>query len=176
MVYPTMHSSVNNIDVVNVRLTHKTADVPLLEAVAFKDKRIALSEIRALNDIKECVVLQTCNRIEIYAVNTDAEKIAHALKDYLVRRSGEKADEARTAIELSINDNALRHILRIASGLESMVMGEDQVLNQLWTAFLEAEEEKTVGPVLRHIFNKASIVGLQVWHQYRRRVHRFCCR
>lgn len=157
-----MHSSVNNIDVVNVRLTHKTADVPLLEAVAFKDKRIALSEIRALNDIKECVVLQTCNRIEIYAVNTDAEKIAHALKDYLVRRSGEKADEARTAIELSINDNALRHILRIASGLESMVMGEDQVLNQLWTAFLEAEEEKTVGPVLRHIFNKASSVGLQV--------------
>jgi glutamyl-tRNA reductase len=157
-----MHSSVANIDVVNVRLTHKTADVPLLEAVAFDDKKSALADICALDDIKECVILQTCNRIEIYAVNGDARKIADAIKDYLVKRSGDRAEEARPSIEISTNHDALRHILRIASGLESMVVGEDQVLNQLWDAFLEAENERTVGPVLRHVFNKAASVGLRV--------------
>ena len=151
-----------NIDVVNVRLTHKTADIPLLEAVAFKDKKTALAEICALEDIKECVVLQTCNRIEIYAVNRDARKTASAIKDYLVKRSGTKAEEARQAIEISTSHSSLRHLLRIASGLESMVVGEDQVLNQLWDAFLEADNEKTVGPVLRHVFNKAASVGLRV--------------
>ena len=157
-----MHSSVENIDIVNVRLTHKTADVPLLEAVSFNEKGNALAEIRALADIKECVLLQTCNRIEIYAVNGNAGKLAEAIKNYLVKRSGAKAEEAKVAIEVSTNDDALRHILRIASGLESMVVGEDQVLNQLWNAFLEADNEKAVGPVLRHVFNKASSVGLRV--------------
>jgi glutamyl-tRNA reductase len=162
MVNPTMHSSVENIAVINVRLTYKTADVPLLEAVAFKDKRSALAEIRSLPAIKECVVLQTCNRIEIYAVNNDGEKVAKAIRDCLVKRSGAKAEGAEKAIEVSINQDALRHILRIAAGLESMVVGEGQVLNQLWDAFLEAETEKTVGPVLRNIFNKAASVGLRV--------------
>src|SRR3990172_4261892 len=162
MVNPTMHSSVENIDVINVRLTHKAADVPLLEAVGFKDKRDALAEIRSLVDINECVVLQTCNRIEIYVVNENGEKIAQTIKDYLIKRSGSKTEEAKTAIEVSINQDALRHILRIASGLESMVVGEDQVLNQLWDAFLEAEKEKAVGPVLKNIFNKAASVGLRV--------------
>src|SRR3989337_945613 len=156
MASPTMHSSVDNINVVNVRITHKKADVPLLEAVAFKDKMSALAEIRSLPDIKECVVLQTCNRIEIYAVNNDGEKIANVIKDCLVKRSGAKAEEAEKAIESSINQDALRHILRIASGLESMVVGEGQVLNQLWDAFLEADKEKAVGPVLRNIFNKTA--------------------
>ena len=151
-----------NIAVINVRITHKTADVPLLEAVAFKDKGSALAEIRALADINECVILQTCNRLEIYAVNEGGEKTAKAIKDYLVNRSGAKAEEAKIAIEVSVSQDVLRHILRIASGLESMVVGEDQVLNQLWDGFLEAEKEKAVGPVLRNIFNRASSVGLRV--------------
>ena len=74
-----MHSSVENIAVINVRITHKTADVPLLEAVAFKDKGSALAEIRALADINECVIVQTCNRLEIYAVNEGGEKTAKAI-------------------------------------------------------------------------------------------------
>jgi glutamyl-tRNA reductase len=157
-----MRSSVENIDVVNVRITHKTADVPLLEAVSFKEKRDALNEIRSLGYSDECVLLQTCNRLEFFAVNKDGEFAAKMIKQYLANRAGTKAEEASQAIEISINHEALLHILRTASGLESMVVGEDQVLNQLWQAFLEAEEAKTVGPVLRHVFNKAASVGLRV--------------
>ena len=157
-----MRSSVENIDVVNVRITHKTADVPLLEAVSFKEKRDALNEIRSLGYADECVLLQTCNRLEFFAVNKNGEFAAKMIKQYLANRAGTKAEEATQAIEISINHEALLHILRTASGLESMVVGEDQVLNQLWQAFLEAEEAKTVGPVLRHVFNKAASVGLRV--------------
>ena len=157
-----MRSSVENIDVVNVRITHKTADVPLLEAVSFKEKRDALNEIRSLGYADECVLLQTCNRLEFFAVNKDGEFAAKMIKQYLANRAGTKAEEASQAIEISINHDALMHILKTASGLESMVVGEDQVLNQLWQAFLEAEEAKTVGPVLKHVFNKAASVGLRV--------------
>jgi glutamyl-tRNA reductase len=162
MVNPTMHSPVENIDVVNVRVTHKKADVPLLEAVAFKDKGNAATEICALCNANECVVVQTCNRLEIFIVNKDGKKAATRVTEYLVNRSGTKAEEATKAIEVCLNKDALHHILRVASGLESMVVGEDQVLNQLWDAFLEAETGKTVGPVLKNIFNKAASVGIRV--------------
>src|SRR3990172_7252438 len=162
MASPTMHSSVESIDVVNVRITHKKADVPLLEAVAFKDKRNALAEIRSLSFADECVMIQTCNRLELYLVNKDGENAARLIKDYLVNKSGKMAGKASQAIEISLNQDALRHILSVASGLDSMVVGEDQILNQLWDAFLEAETAKTVGPVLRNVFNKAASVGCRV--------------
>jgi glutamyl-tRNA reductase len=157
-----MHSSVANIDIVNVRVTHKTADVPLLEAVAFDDKENALKEIRSLGFCDECALLQTCNRLEIFLVNKDGVHVAKKMREFLAKKAGVKAEEALEAIEVEMNQDALRHILRVASGLESMVVGEDQVLNQLWDAFLVAEKAKTVGPVLKHIFNKAASVGLRV--------------
>jgi glutamyl-tRNA reductase len=157
-----MHSSVANIDIVNVRITHKTADVPLLEAVSFDDKENALKEIRSSGFCDECVLLQTCNRLEIFLVNKDGEHVARKMQEYLAKKAGAKADQVAQAVEISMNHNALRHLLRVASGLESMVVGEDQILNQLWDAFLVAEKAKTVGPVLRHVFNKSASVGLRV--------------
>jgi glutamyl-tRNA reductase len=157
-----MHSSVENIDIVNVRITHKTANVPLLEAVAFNEKRDALTEIRSLGYADECVILQTCNRLEFFLVNKDGKHAAEMVTRYLASRAGPKVDQVAKAVEVEINRDALRHILRVASGLESMVVGEDQVLNQLWNAFLEADSAKTVGPVLRHVFNKAASVGARV--------------
>jgi len=156
-----MHSSVANIDIVNVRITHKTADVPLLEAVSFDDKGSALAEIRSSGFCDECVLLQTCNRLEIFLVNKDGEHVAKKMREYLAKKAGARADQVAKAIEISMNQDALRHLLRVASGLESMVVGEDQILNQLWDAFLVADKAKTVGPVLRHVFNKAASVGVR---------------
>ncbi len=157
-----MHSSVANIDIVNVRLTHKTADVPLLEAVSFDDKENALTDIRSSGFCDECVILQTCNRLEIFLVNKDGEHVAKKMREYLANKAGARAEQVAQAVEISMNQDALRHLLRVASGLESMVVGEDQILNQLWDAFLVAEKAKTVGPVLKHVFNKAASVGLRV--------------
>jgi glutamyl-tRNA reductase len=157
-----MHSSAKNINIINVRITHKTARVPLMEAVAFKDTRSALKTIRSMENVEECALLQTCNRIELYIVSEEGEKVAKRAKDFLAKRAGTLVEEASKAIECSLNGDTLRHILRLTSGLESMVIGEDQVLNQVWDAYLEAESAKTAGIVLKHLFMRAMSVGRRV--------------
>src|SRR5208282_639401 len=106
MVYPTMHSSAKIDHVINVRITHKTARVPLMEAVAFKNKEKALDEIRSLEDVEECLLLQTCNRIEIYVVTEDAEKAVNLVKDYWVKKAMAHTEEAIDAMETSIDNDA----------------------------------------------------------------------
>jgi len=157
-----MHSSAKNINIINVRITHKTARVPLMEAVAFKNVRRALKAIRSMENVDECVLLQTCNRIEFYIVSEEGEKVAKRAKDFLAKRAGTLVEEASKAIECSLNGDTLRHILRLTSGLESMVIGEDQILNQVWDAYLEAESAKTAGIVLKHLFMRAMSVGRRV--------------
>lgn len=157
-----MHAPAKNINIVNVRITHKTARVPLLEAVAFKDKMSALKVVRSLDNVDECVLLQTCNRIEFYIVSGEGEKVARRAKDFLAERAGAMLEEASKAIECSLNGDALCHTLRLASGLESMVIGEDQILNQIWDAYLEAESANTAGVILKHLFIRATSVGRRI--------------
>jgi glutamyl-tRNA reductase len=157
-----MHSSAKNINIINVRITHKTARVPLIEAVAFKDKRNALKTLRSMENVDECALLQTCNRIEFYIVSEEGENVAKRAKDFLAKRAGTLAEEASKAIECSLNGDSLRHILRLTSGLESMVIGEDQILNQVWDAYLEAKSAKAAGIVLKHLFMRAMSVGRRV--------------
>jgi glutamyl-tRNA reductase len=136
--------------------------VPLLEAVSFKDKANAYAEIRLLEGVQESVLIQTCNRIELYLVSEDGHKTAKSAVAYLTNRAPDHSAEALQAIELAINRDALSHLLRVASGLESMVVGEDQVINQVWNAYLEAEEANAAGPVLNLLFNRAVNVGRRV--------------
>ena len=158
----TMHSSVNNFDIINVRVTHKTAHVPLLEAVSFKDKTNAYTEMRLLDGTQESVLIQTCNRIELYLVSKNGDRTVKSAIQLLESRMPANNLQADKAIEYSVNREALNHLLRITSGLESMVVGEDQVINQVWNAFLEAEKASASGPVLSLLFNRAVNVGRRV--------------
>ncbi len=157
-----MHSSAQTIHIINVRLTHKTANVPLLEAVAFKDKGAALAELYGLAGVCECVLLQTCNRVELYVVSEAGVATAEAVREHLACRTGGMAVGAFRATEISLNEEVLLHLLRVTCGLESMVIGEDQVINQVWDAYLGAESAKTVGPVLKHLFNRVVNVARRV--------------
>jgi glutamyl-tRNA reductase len=157
-----MNASAKTDHVVNVRITHKTARVPLMEAVAFKQKRSGLEEIIGLENVEECLILQTCNRIEIFIATEAAQETAILVKHYLSTRAQSNAEEAFKAIETSIDNDTFNHLLRVTSGLESMVIGEDQILNQVWDAYLEADSAKTLGPILKHLFNRAMTVGRRV--------------
>ena len=157
-----MHSSARTVDIINVRITHKTAHVPLLEAVSFKDKADAYAEMRSLDGAQESVLIQTCNRIELYLVSKAGDKTVKSAVEYLANRASAHTAEAYKAIEYSVNRGALSHLLRVASGLESMVIGEDQVINQVWNAYLEAEKANAAGPVLSLLFNRAVNVGRRV--------------
>ena len=83
-------------------------------------------------------------------------------KEFLAKSAGAMIEEASKAIEYSVNGDSLRHILRLTSGLESMVIGEDQVLNQVWDAYLDARSAKTAGVVLKHLFMRAMSVGRRI--------------
>jgi len=133
-----------------------------MEAVAFKDKDNALSEVRALENVEECLVLQTCNRIELFMVSEEGEKTLALAKEYLAKRAHTHYDEAFKVIETSMDHETFKHLLRVTSGLESMVIGEDQILNQVWDAYLEADDAKTLGPILKHMFNRAVTIGRRV--------------
>ena len=106
-----MHSSAKIDRVINVRITHKTSRVPLMEAVAFKEKEKALAEICSLENVEECLLLQTCNRIEIFAVSEEAEKTITLVKAYWLKKAEEHAEEASNAIETSVDDEAFSHLL-----------------------------------------------------------------
>jgi glutamyl-tRNA reductase len=157
-----MHPSLENIDVVNVRLTHKTAHVPLLEAVAFKNGEDAYTQLRMLDGVQESVVIQTCNRIELVMVSKNGAQTAQTAAVYLANRAQTAFPTASSAIETSVNGAAVDHLLRVTSGLESMVIGEDQVINQVWDAYLQAEKANATGPVLKHLFNRAVTIGHRV--------------
>ncbi|HLN89228.1 MAG TPA: glutamyl-tRNA reductase [Candidatus Binatia bacterium] len=157
-----MQLSAKTLDIVNVRITHKTARVPLLEAVSFKDKANAYAELRSLIGALEMVLIQTCNRIELFLVSEDGYKTVKSAVEYLSGRASGHTAEAFEAIEYAVNRDAVTHLLQVASGLESMVIGEDQVINQVWNAYLEAEKANTVGPVLSLLFNRAVNAGRRV--------------
>jgi len=133
-----------------------------METVTFKDRAQGLADIFSLEGVEECLILQTCNRVEIFLVTGETVRAAGLTKEYLAKRAGVNYEEANRAIEIDLDNYAINHLLRITSGLESMVIGEDQVLNQVWDAYLEAEKAKTVGPILKHLSNRAMTVGRQV--------------
>jgi glutamyl-tRNA reductase len=162
MVYPAMHPSTKTEHIINIRMTHKTARVPLLETIVFKDKTQALAELQSIENVVECLILQTCNRIELYLVSEKGEEMLNTAKQYLAQRTSLNYEEAFNAIETALDQEAYKHLMRITSGLESMVIGEEQVLNQVWDAYLEAEKAKTIGPILKHLFNRTMTAGRRI--------------
>ncbi len=150
------------VDIVNVRITHKTARVPLLEVVSFKNKTNAYAEIASLDGVQESVLIQTCNRIELYLVSEHGDRTVNSAVNFLETRTSADPAEASKAVEYAVSEDALNHLLRVTSGLESMVVGEDQIINQVWNAYLEAEKAKASGPVLNLLFNRAVNVGRRV--------------
>jgi glutamyl-tRNA reductase len=157
-----MESSTGNINIINTRITHHKSGVSLIEAVAFENLKSSLIELHSMANVDECVILQTCNRTELYIVSQNHESTVKVISDYLTKRCGAKSEEVARAIELSLNQDALKHLLRVTSGLESMVVGEDQILGQVWGAYSIAESENTVGPVLKTAFTRAVSVGRRV--------------
>ncbi|MFQ5815936.1 MAG: glutamyl-tRNA reductase [Candidatus Hydrothermarchaeaceae archaeon] len=165
---------------VNIRITHHRADIPTLEAVSFRDVRKALLEIKGLPSVKECVIIQTCNRMEIFAAAEDVDVVYHEIMDYVMDETISKMKKHITdalppdeivkhmitsskklhdVIEVEYHAAALHHLLRLASGLESMIVGEDQILGQLKDAHELAKAANTVGPFFQNVFTKAINVG-----------------
>ena len=147
-----------------VGISHRTAPVALLEQFAMgSDDRIkALHELVEADHVSEALVLATCNRIEVFA---EVEKFHGGVTDVsrvLARQAGATVEELSPYVTVHYEDQAVAHLFTVAAGLDSMVVGETQVLGQLRAAYAAAREEGTVGRALHPVAQRALRVGKRV--------------
>lgn len=145
----------SRLQIVNARVTYRNAPIHLLEKFTFKDVDNAHKSI-VESGFKECVILQTCNRVEIYASasDIDSDRIAE-----LWATAAELSPSDKTAIEIERGNDALMHLMKLASGLDSLVVGEDQILGQVRRAFEYSKANRYVGSSLALAFDRALKVG-----------------
>jgi glutamyl-tRNA reductase len=138
--------------ITGVSVSQSTAEVGEVEAATRGDERAFLRDLLAAEGVEEAFVLQTCNRVEAYVVTDDAAvgraKLADVAPDV---RSG-----AVTELD---HEGSLRHLMCVAAGLESLVLGEDQILGQVRDAVEDAEAVGALGPLLSEALTKALHVG-----------------
>jgi glutamyl-tRNA reductase len=135
----------------------------MLEALGFKDKDKAMSSLAKSDNVQEVVFIRTCNRTEIYVVGSGKpENLIDGLLRYWSRASNVSTDIIMKTIEVFLDREALLHLLRLTSGLESMVIGENEILGQVRKAYVDSKETKTIGPILERAFTKALNVGKRV--------------
>ncbi|HKZ57301.1 MAG TPA: glutamyl-tRNA reductase [Thermodesulfovibrionales bacterium] len=145
-------------------LNHNTADIEVREKVAFNGSKLqeGLVELKKLPHVDEVVILSTCNRMELYAGVKDTEKASESIKTFISGFHNIDRSLLDKAIYVYDDVDAVRHIFRVASSLDSMVIGEPQILGQLKEAFEFALEKKTTGILLNKLMKKAISVAKRV--------------
>lgn len=143
---------------------HKTAPVELREKLAVTDeKRAALADLlRTDRHVDESVVLSTCNRMELYAICADPSQSGDRLGGMLAEVHGLARSEWDQTLYYRQDQHAVRHLFRVASGLDSMVLGEGQILSQVKDAHSWALEQKLSREVLNRAFDEAVFCGKRV--------------
>ena len=144
-------------------LNHKTAPVDVRECFAFSDEKIrhTLKYLSEYEDIRECVLLSTCNRTEMYAVVDDADDALVTMQNFFERLSARSIDMDEYGFYYREVD-CIEHLFRVASSLDSLVLGEGQILSQVKKAYSVARDLATTSTVLNTLFNRAIAVGKRV--------------
>jgi len=152
------------MELIVIGLNHRTASIEIRERLAFPDDRIemALHQVQSLPSLKENMILSTCNRVEIYAAARETEKAIIDLKHFFSQYHSLSLREFEKNLYSLIGEEAVRHIFRVASSLDSMVVGEPQVLGQIKSAYEMAVETKTSGLILHRLLHRAFHVAKRV--------------
>jgi glutamyl-tRNA reductase len=134
--------------IVVVGLSHETAPVAVREALAFPKEELAAALERARSEagLDEAMILSTCNRVEVYG--RSAQNAVRPVVEFLARAHGRAPEEIERHLYCLEGEAAVRHAFRVAASLESMVLGEAQILGQVKEAYLAAEEARSLGAVL----------------------------
>ena len=152
------------MNIIVVGLSHNSAPLEIREQVAFAPNRIEqpLREIVSLPDINEAIILSTCNRVEVYAATRDIAGGIARIKRFLADFHNLPFERLEPYLYGLHGEAAIRHVFRVASSLDSMVMGEPQILGQVKTAYGYAAEFKTSGIILNRFLHKAFSVAKRV--------------
>ena len=141
-------------EIASMLVTHRKASIDEIEKAWHGDVETLLGWVKGHALVEECAVLKTCNRVEIYVVSARGEKVLFEL--------AKKARVSSRIIDFHDHDESLLHLLRLSSGIESMIVGEDQILGQMKDLFHMARAAGSTGWVLETVFKKSIQVGKRV--------------
>ncbi|MCD1258156.1 glutamyl-tRNA reductase [Paenibacillus athensensis] len=143
--------------IVAVGLNYRTAPVEIREKFAFSEQELpkALAELKDTKSILECVIVATCNRTEIYAVVDRPHLCSHYITSFIERWFQVSKDQFAKHLYTYENERAVEHLFRVTSGLDSMVIGETQILGQVRDAFLLSQSLKGTGSFFNMLFKQA---------------------
>jgi len=153
------------MEIVLVGLNHRTASVEMRERVSFtaEQARRAAEELRSRGILEETLVLSTCNRSEVYGVPPESShECAPGLSTFLSEFHSVRPDVLGTSLYHHYDREAVRHLFCVAAGLDSMLLGEAEILGQVREAYRFAHENGATGPVLNRLFQGALEVGKRV--------------
>ncbi len=146
--------------IINARVTFRNSPIHILEKFTIRDVEGAYLQFKEHSGLDECVIIQTCNRIELFgkAKNYDQNKIKKTWAS-LAGLDEEIFDEN---LEIDENSKAIRHLLKLTSGLDSMIVGEEQIIGQIKNSITSARNLKASGKHLNTLFDKAIRIGTRI--------------
>lgn len=149
-----------NQNIINARVTFRNSPIHILERFTIRDLESAYTQFKEHSGLDECVIIQTCNRIELFgkAKNYDINKI----KKTWASLTGLEEEAFEENMEFVENGEALHHLLKLTSGLDSMVVGEEQILGQIKNSITSARNAKASGQHLNNLFDKAIRIGTRI--------------
>ncbi len=145
-------------------LNHKSADVEVREKLAFGGEKLGagLHGLKAVDGLREAVIISTCNRVELYTSVDEPDSASKNIMAFLGSFHGIQAGPLEKALYFHKDRDAVRHIFRVASSLDSMVLGEPQILGQLKAAFDFSLKNKATGVLMNKLLKKAISVAKRV--------------
>ena len=151
-------------EILLIGINHKTAPVELRECIAFTEveSESALQALSRQPHIKELLLFSTCNRVEVLVVTGDKRKAIDSTKGYIAEVNQISRQEFEDALYIHEGDEAVRHIFRVASSLDSMVVGEPQILGQVKDAYRLATEAKVSGVILNRLLHRTFFVAKRI--------------
>ena len=143
----------NMLDIVLLGVNHKTAPIALRECLAIsKDETSeALKAFQDMGAIREVMLFSTCNRVEVLMVAEDKTDAVETVKTFLSHLKQLPVSEFEKSLYIHEGDDAVRHVFRVAASLDSMVVGEPQILGQIKEAYQMATQTKTSGVLLNKL-------------------------
>ncbi len=152
------------MNIVIVGLSHKTAPVEIREKVAFAPTAMAepLHQLLQLPAVSEALIVSTCNRVELYVVSRQPESAIIEMKHFLANFHNLQLSQLEEHLYDFVSTEAIHHLLRVAASLDSMMIGEPQILGQIKTAYGYACEHNTIGIILNRFLHKTFSVAKRV--------------
>lgn len=149
---------------VTVGLNHRSAPVEIREKVSFPHYKIeaALIELKSYPALEGVVILSTCNRLEIYAATTEVETGINSIKTFLAKHAELEEQDLQQYLYVHTLYEAVRHLFRVVAGLDSMILGETQILGQVAHAYEKATQTEVTNKVINVFFQNALTVGKRV--------------